>query len=110
VDPEAAALCGRDRHIRVRPERAHRRERFGRKYVERGACERTFVQRRQDIRIDLQRAAPGIDQIRAARRAIPSELAQQREVEHSARRGSRWQQAHLEFRCGGERRRVPPSP
>ena len=47
-----------------------------RKHVERRARERAFIERRSDIGVDLQLAASGIDQKRAAGGAVTLELAQ----------------------------------
>src|SRR3954462_8885781 len=65
-------------HLRVRPKRARRWQRLGRKNVERGARERSFLQRGQDIRIDLPGAAPGIDKVAPPRRTIALKPAQER--------------------------------
>src|SRR5262245_10779908 len=64
-----------DRQPGVTPQRAFDRKRLGRKHVERRAREGTFLERGQDVGIDLQRAAPGIDQVGALQRAVLSELA-----------------------------------
>src|SRR2546430_12464245 len=58
-----------DRDLGMRPQRARGRQRLGRKHVERRAGERALVERRQNIRVDLQHAAARIDQIGAAERS-----------------------------------------
>src|SRR5262249_22036255 len=75
------------------PERARRGERLARKDVERRARERTLLERRQDIGVDLQRAARGIDEIGAAGGAVTLELTDELELEHALRRRRRRQQA-----------------
>ena len=51
---DAAALCGVTVTLRMGPERARRRQRLGREDIERRAGERSFVERRDDIGIDLR--------------------------------------------------------
>src|SRR5262249_47481956 len=73
-------------------ERARRSERLARKHVERRARERALRERRQDIGVDLQRAARGVDEVGAGG-AVALELAEELEVEHILRRRRRRQQA-----------------
>src|SRR5262252_6430914 len=73
----------RDGDPGMAPERARRSERLARKHVERRACEQTLRERRQDIGVDLQRAARGVDEVGAG--AITLELADELEVEHALR-------------------------
>src|SRR5499433_3183734 len=83
----------RDGDLGMPPERARRSERLARKNVERCARERTLLKRRQDIGVDLQRAARGVDEVGAGGGAIALELADELEVEHALRRRRRRQQA-----------------
>ena len=56
--------------VRVRPKRAVLRQRFGRKDIEAGAGERALIERGENIGLDLQAAASGIDQSGAACGAV----------------------------------------
>src|SRR5437899_2907031 len=81
------------------PERARRSERLARKDVERRARKRTLLERRQDIGVDLQRAARGIDEVGAGSGAIALELADELELEHAVGRRRRRQQADEDLRA-----------
>src|SRR5262249_59813268 len=83
----------RDGERGMAPERARRSERLARKHVERRARERALRERRQDIGVDLQRAARGVDEVGAGGGAVALELAEELEVEHILRRRRRRQQA-----------------
>src|SRR5262249_43561490 len=89
----------RDGGLGMAPERARRSERLARKHVERRARERTLRERRQDIGVDLQRAARGVDEVAAAGGAIALELAEELKVEHALRRRRRRQQADEDLRA-----------
>jgi hypothetical protein len=56
-------IVRRDGDFGTPPQRAYRRQRFARDDVEARARERTFVERANDIGLDLQRAARGVDQV-----------------------------------------------
>ena len=86
--------------VRMRPERAIGRQRFGRKHIEAGAGERAVIDRGEDVVGDLQTAAAGIDQVGATRRAVALELAEQREIENAVGRGRVRQQRDQNFSAG----------
>src|SRR5262249_33801569 len=89
----------RDGDLGMAPERARRSERLARKHVERCARERTLRERRQDIGVDLQRAARGIDEVGAAGGTVALEPAEELKVEHALRRRRRRQQADEDLRA-----------
>ena len=70
---------------RVRPERRILRQRLALEHVERGALERAGIERGEDVGLDLQAAASGVDEDRAAERAALPELGEERRVEDPAR-------------------------
>ena len=54
----------------------------------------------RDVGVDLQLAAPGIDQVGAAERAVALELAEQRKIEDALGRRRMRQQADQDFGAG----------
>src|ERR1700749_4761566 len=85
VREDIAGIVRRDRDLAVTPHPALRRQRLLREDVERRAGQCGVIERRQDIGIDLQTAAPGIDEEGAARGAVAFELCEQRAIENPAR-------------------------
>src|SRR5262249_15981777 len=75
----------RDRDLGMAPQRAYSRQRFAREDVKRCPCERAFVERGENIGLDLKRAARGIDQVGAAQRAVALEPAQKLYIEEALR-------------------------
>ena len=69
-----------DRDLGMNPQRAVGRQRLLRENVERCACECAVVERGDDVGIDLQRPASGVDEEGATGRAISLELAKQSEI------------------------------
>ena len=59
---------------RMRPEARIPRQRLALEHVERGAFQRAGIERGEDVGLDLQPAASGIDEDRAAERAVLLEL------------------------------------
>src|SRR5262249_60219372 len=74
-----------------------RRQRLARKDIQRCAGECAFVERGDDIGLDLQRAARGVDEVGAARSPVALELAQKLQIEDAVRRRRRRQQADENF-------------
>ena len=87
----------------MRPQRAVLRKRLLREHIEGGACQRALLQRGDNIGIDLQRAAAGIDQERAAGAAVAPELAEQRKVQETLGLAGLRQQADQDLGAGEKR-------
>ena len=68
------------------PQRTFGGQRLGREHVEARARENAGIERRHDIRVDLQFSSPRIDQVGAAERPVALELAEQHAVENPFRR------------------------
>src|SRR5215471_13589880 len=82
----------RDGHALVGPHWTRRRQGLGRKDVEGRGRERSFIEGGENIGVDLQRAAPGIDQVRTAGGPVALELAQEIEPQDAVRGRRRGEQ------------------
>ena len=91
----------RDDDVREMPERTRRVERLRLEDVEAGAAEDALFDRGDDIRLDLQPAAPAIDHDRtAAERAVAGEPGEKRHGENAARLRGERQQADEDVGAG----------
>ena len=63
--------------FRVIPERARLRQRLVLEHIEARARKRAVAEGAQDVDLDLQAAAPGIDQYRTAERAVARETPEE---------------------------------
>src|SRR5690606_14272426 len=89
-------------HARVVPEAGAVRQRLRLEDVERGGQERAVVERPQDVLLDLQAAAPGVDEHRAAEAAVAGEAAEQRVVGDAAGLRRQRQEKDEDVRAGEE--------
>ena len=105
--PRSPSCAGVTVTLGWRPERARRRQRLGLEDVERGGLERAVVEAGEDVRLDLQGAAAGIHQDRAAEHAVPGEPARRgRGSSMPARLPASPAAGRRGDRCGRGRRRA----
>jgi hypothetical protein len=86
----------------MQPERRILRERLGLEDVERRAVQGPIIETRDDVGLDLQSAAPGIDENRAAEAAIARKTREQLPVEDAARLRRERKQADEDVGTGQE--------
>jgi hypothetical protein len=69
----------------MRPEAALRCERLLRKHIERRARQCAVIESGENVVINLQRAAPGVDQVGAAGCAVTLQFRKETTIENAAR-------------------------